>query len=147
MEGMNKRVAPLIAKITLGFVVLVPLYTYLLLAIKGLPDFANSHQVEVVTWLFQSTWLAALASGLVVSVAVSVIVSQTPYFHDPFDFGRCFSLGAVLGALAEAPATYLVRALSHRPYSDFWMAGAMMAGFLAGGTLIPLLLRKRGLPI
>jgi len=131
----------LIVKIALGFVVLVPLYTYSLLVLKGLPSFAESHQIDVVIWVYERTWLAAAVSGVVVSAMVSVIVRRTAYFHSPFDFGRCFSLGAVLGVLAEAPATYVHRAFSHRPYSDFWMAGAMITGALAGATLVPLVLR------
>jgi hypothetical protein len=124
----------------LGFMGLVPLYTYLLLVLKGLPAFAVSHQIDVLAWVYESTWLAALISGLLVSVVLSIVVKRTPYFHRPFDFGRCFSLGGIMGALADTPATWLHRSLSHRPYSDFWMAGASMAGFLAGATLIPLLL-------
>jgi len=125
---------------TLGFVVLVPLYTYLLLFLKGLPSFAAPHPIAVAVWVYESTWLAALISGLLASAVLSVIVGGTPYFHEPFDFGRCFSLGGIAGALTEMPATWLHRAMSHRPHSDFWMAGASMAGFLAGATLIPLLL-------
>jgi hypothetical protein len=125
---------------TLGFLLLVPLYTDILLVLKGLPGFAASHPMDVVVWVYASTWLAALVSGLLVSAVATLIVRRTSYFHQPFDFGRCFSLGGIMGALAEMPATWLHRTISHRPPSDFWMAGASMAGFLAGATLIPLLL-------
>ena len=125
---------------TLGFTVLAPLYTYILLVLKGLPEFAMSHHGEVLLWVYQSTWPAALASGALLSMIIVLTVRQTQYFHQPFDFGRSFSLGAVCGTLAEVPITSLHRALSGRPHSDFWMAGAMMSGCLAGATLVPLLL-------
>jgi len=125
---------------TLGFTLLVPFYTYVLLVLKGLPDFAVSHPIDVVAWVYESTWLAGLVAGLVVFAATLAIVRRTPFFHRPFDFGRCFSLGGITGALVEMPATWLHRSISHRPHSDFWMAGASMAGFLAGATVIPILL-------
>jgi len=132
---------------TFGFVILVPLYTYFLLVIKGLPDFAASHPFDVVEWVYASTWMAALMSGLLVAASVISVVRSTPFFHQPFDFGRCFSLGGISGALAEIPSTWLYRYLFHRPHSNFWIAGASIAGFLAGATLVPLLLWVVGRPV
>lgn len=140
---MNDKPIPggtFIAVATLGFVVFAPLYTYILLVLRGLPAVAISHQLEVVIWVYRSTWLAALISGVVVSAFVLMVVRRTVFFFQPFDFGRCFSLSGVTGAIVEVPATCLHRTLSNRPHSDFWIAGAMMAGFLSGATFLPGLL-------
>src|SRR5438045_3614740 len=96
--------------LTGAFLILSPFVTYLLLSIKGLPSFAISHQGQVLVWIYSVTWVPALLAGLLLSGTVSTLIQKTPYFHCPYDFGRCFSLGAIAGALAEAAATAFYRA-------------------------------------
>ncbi len=124
----------------LGFLMFAPLTTYALLVLKGLPVFATAHQGDVLIWVYQMTWIPALIAGGLVSLAAILLTAKTSFFHHPYDFGRCFSLGAISGALAEALATCSYRAISHRPFSAFWIAGATIAGFLTGSATISLLL-------
>jgi hypothetical protein len=127
---------PLALAIAGGFLVTAPLATFVLLVLKGLPDFAASHPGEVLIWVYNVTWKPALLAGVLLGGVVVTMVSRTRSFHQPFDVGRALSLGAVGGALSEAVATGLYRSLSHRLFSDFWIAGAMIAGCLAGGLLV-----------
>jgi hypothetical protein len=135
---------PVALTMTAGFLATAPLTTFVLLVLKGLPDFAASHQGEVLLWVYTVTWKPALLAGVLLGGVVVTIVSRTRSFHQPFDFGRSLSLGAVVGALAEALATGLYRALSHRMFSDFWIAGAMIAGCLAGGLIVAAVLWRLG---
>jgi hypothetical protein len=132
-----------------SFSLLTPLVTFLLLWAKGLPDFASTGQVFV--WAYAVTWVPALVAGVLLAVIVCGVIQRTPYFHNPYDFGRCFSLGAISGALTEAFTTFVYRAVTRHPFSDFWIAGAMIAGCLSGAALVPLILwystkKNRSLP-
>ena len=130
----------IVVRATFSFVVLSPLMTFVLLLFKGLPPFAAGHTFDVVEWIYQTTWLVALMSGLWLSLVLTGIRSWLHFFIQPYDFGRCFSLGAVSGALAQAFSTWVYRALSHRPFSSFWIADAMIAGALAGSGITAFLL-------
>jgi hypothetical protein len=123
-----------------SFLLLTPLVTGFLLWMKGFPDFAAGHPWAVFLWIYNVTWVPALVAGVLVAVVVSGVVRRTNYFHKPFDFGRSFSLGAIVGALAEAFATWFYREVTRHPFSDFWIAGAMIAGCLAGAALVPAVL-------
>lgn len=123
-----------------SFVIETPLITYALLILKGLPSFAVPHWMDVLAWVFQATWLAGGIAGLLVSVIVWTIIQRTGFFTRPYDFGRCFSLGAIIGTLAEAFSTLLYRHFSHRPFLSFWIAGAAMTGCLVGSFTTSLVL-------
>ncbi|HVO32803.1 MAG TPA: hypothetical protein VMU17_02740 [Elusimicrobiota bacterium] len=123
-----------------AFTALAPLFTFLLLVIKGLPSFAAPHWPDVLLWVYQVTWLAAAVAGLLLSGILVAIRRKLSYFLSPYDFGRCFSLGAIAGATVEAASTWTYRRLSHHPFSSFWIAGAMMAGCLAGMVIVPAIL-------
>jgi hypothetical protein len=125
----------MIVFMTVSFLLLSPLCTFGLLFLKGLPAFAAGHTFEVLVWVYQVTWMPALSSGLLLAGVLIAIRPWLPFFIRPYDIGRSFSLGAVTGALAEALSTWGYRTLSHRPFSSFWIAGAMIAGFLTGAGL------------
>jgi hypothetical protein len=125
----------------LSFLAVTPLVTLLLLWMKGLPTFAVEHVGEVLIWVYGVTWVPALLAGTLLAVIVSTVSKETDYFHRPYDFGRCFSLGAIVGALTEALATWGYRALTHHPFSDFWIAGAIISGCLSGACLTAFFLR------
>jgi len=118
-----------------SFLILAPLTTFLLIVLKGLPAFAASQLGEVLIWVYTVTWIPALLAGALLGGLVVMSAARTSYFHQPYDFGRSLSLGAIAGALAEALATWTYRAVSHRLFSDFWIAGAMITGCLAGGVI------------
>lgn len=126
----------------LGFLGLSPLVTFGLLWAKGLPDFAAGHLDQVVLWVYSMTWAPALLTGIVLAALVYWIVGETKYFHQPYDFGRSFSLGAVLGCIVQGGATLGYRALTLYPLSDFWVAGALIGGCLTGALLVPLILSR-----
>jgi hypothetical protein len=44
--------------------------------------------------------------------------------------------------LFEAPATWIYRAATHRPFSAFWTADAVIAGCLAGAVSLALVLHR-----
>jgi len=138
------RLVPLM---TMAFVIGAPIITCALLALKGLPVFASPHGMTVLAWVFHVTWMAALMAGFLVSILVWKVVNSTGFFTQPYDFGRCFSLGAITGALAEAFTTWIYGHFSHRPFSNFWIAGATIAGCLVGSfTTAILLARSKRLP-
>jgi hypothetical protein len=118
------------------FLLLAPLVTFLLIWLKGLPDFAIDRPWDVLLWVYSVTWIPAIMTGGLLSGTVIQTASQTRYFHQPYDFGRCFSLGAIAGALCEALSTTIYRTVSHRLFSDFWIAGAMIAGCITGGVVV-----------
>ncbi len=124
------------------FVLLTPFITFCLLLLKGLPSFAVAHAFETLLWVYQITWIAGLLAGAMMAGGVSVTVSRTGFFHRPYDFGRSFSLGAILGALCQGLATGLYRVVVHKPFSSFWIAGAMLAGCLTGGAAASIALWK-----
>jgi len=124
---------------TIGFGVLAPLILFGLLCIKGLPPFAVDHPEEVLFWLYTSTGVQSLLAGGFLSGALVLLKSRWGYFIWPYDFGRSASFGAVAGAILYSVATVIVRVISGKPYSDFWIAGALMAGCLAGSILTSLL--------
>ncbi len=128
--------------LTLGFLVGSPLITFLLLWVRGLPDFAQGHLDQVLIWVFSVVWIPALFSGALLSALLAFIVAHTPYFHKPYDIGRSISLGAVLGAVLQALTTLGYRALTHHPFSDFWIGGAMIAGCLTGALMVPFILKQ-----
>jgi len=137
----------LVVLMTASFVMGVPVLTYGLLALKGLPAFAASHWINVLSWVFHVTWMAALMAGVLISILVWKMVNSTGFFTRPYDFGRCFSLGAITGAFAEALSTWMYGRLAHRPFSNFWIAGATIAGCLVGSlTTAIVLARSKKLP-
>src|SRR5581483_2206357 len=91
------------------FLAFAPLCTFVLLFLKGLPHFATGHEWDVVVWVYQTTWAPALASGLLLAGALRGVRPWRSYFTQPYDIGRCFSFGAIVGALAEACATGVYR--------------------------------------
>jgi hypothetical protein len=111
-----------------------PAVTFILLWLKGLPSFTQGRLGRVIVWSYEA--------GMLLALVVWIIVRRTKYFHQPYDFGRCFSLGAVLGAVIQALSTWLYRFLTHHPFSDFWIAGAMIAGCLTGAFLTAFFLRR-----
>jgi hypothetical protein len=131
---------PLRAVLTGSFLLLTPLVTYLLILMKGIPEFATNQQGQVLIWVYAVTWVPSLLAGLLLSGVVSMFIQKNGYFHKPYDFGRCFSLGAIAGAISEAIATAFYRAVTHHPFSDFWLAGAMIAGCLSGAVLTSIIL-------
>jgi hypothetical protein len=133
---------PTTLKASISFLVLSPLMTYGLLIGKGLPSFAVDHLWTVLVWVYQVTWIPALLSGLSLSLVLTGIRSRVLFFIRPYDFGRCLSLGVVLGALTEAASTWGYRLISHRPFSSFWIAGAMISGALAAAIIVPVLLLR-----
>ena len=123
-----------------------PAVTFLLLWLKGLPLFIEGHLGKMVVWAYEVTWLPAGVAGIILALSLKSVTRKTGYFHAPYDFGRAFSLGAVLGALIQALSTWLYRSLTHHPFSDFWIAGAMIAGCLSGAFLTAFFLRKASIP-
>ena len=130
-------------RIVVTFTLLSPLITFGLIVFKGLPSFAADHLWDVFVWVYQVTWIPALLSGILLFLVLAGLKPWLSLFVEPFDFGRCFSLGAVSGAIAEALSTWGWRAISHHPFSSFWIAGATLSGAMAGAILIPAILRKR----
>ncbi len=126
----------------LGCMVAIPLVTFLLLWIKGLPDFARGHLDQVVLFAYVETWLPALLTGAALSIVTAMIIQRTSYFHRPYDFGRSFSLGAVLGALLHGALTFLYRSLTEHVFSSFWIAGAMIAGSIVGAIGLSIILSR-----
>ncbi len=124
----------------LSFTLLTPLVTFLMLWARGLPNFAQGYFLTVVFWVYSVTWAPALLAGALLAAVVYGVIRRTDYFHKPYDFGRCFSLGAITGSLAEALSTWAYRELIHHPFSDFWIAGAMISGCLVGAGLTAWLL-------
>ena len=129
-------------KTTLSFVVLSPLITYGLLIGKGLPSFAAGHLWDVLVFAYQMAWIPALLSGLLLSLVLAGVRPWALWFIRPYDFGRCFSLGVVSGALTQAASTWGYRIISHRPFSSFWIAGAMISGAIAAAIIVPILLHR-----
>lgn len=125
-----------------GFLIGSPLVTFVLLWLRGLPDFAQSHLDQVLIWVYSVVWAPAAFAGAFLATVLGFIISQTPYFHKPFDFGRSLSLGAVLGAVLQALTTLAYRALTQHPFSDFWIGGGMIAGCLTGAVLVPWVLQQ-----
>jgi hypothetical protein len=123
-----------------SFLLLTPAVTAVLLWLRGLPDFVRGYPGAFVVWVYGVAWVPALVAGVLLAVIVSGVVRRTAYFHQPFDFGRSFSLGAIAGALTEAFATWFYREVTRHPFSDFWIAGAMIAGCLSGAVLVPAVL-------
>jgi len=117
-----------------------PLAMFGLLVTKGLPSFAAVQTWQAFLWVYQVTWMPALLAGVLMASLTVVLTARSPYFHQPFDFGRSFSLGAICGALFEAFATWLFRWITHHPFSQFWIAGSTIAGCLAGGISVSFLL-------
>jgi hypothetical protein len=123
-------------------VLLSPLVTFGLIIFKGLPSFAVGHLLDVFVWVYQVTWIPALLSGLLLWFVLIGLRPWLLFFIEPYDFGRCFSLGAVVGAGVEALSTWGWRAVSHHPFSGFWIAGATISGSVAGAILMPAFLRN-----
>lgn len=122
--------------IILGFLILSPILTFFLFLVKGLPDFARARLLLVLGWVFQTTWLAALVAGVLIAAIVLATVQRTPIFIYPYDFGRCFSLGAIVGGIAEALGTYVqFFLLFHSAPSGFRLAGDIMSGCVAGAVV------------
>jgi hypothetical protein len=119
----------------------VPLATFALLAMRGLPSFAVFKTWEVFLWVCQVTWVPAVISGVILGGVTGSVGSRSAYLHYPYDLGRCFSVGAIVGALGEAFSTALFRRLTHHPFSGFWIAGATISGCIVGGLLTALILR------
>jgi len=129
-------------RIVLSFMLLSPLITFGMITFRGLPSFATGHLSDVLVWVYQVTWIPALLSGILLWRVLAGIKPWLFFFVEPFDFGRCFSLGAVTGAVVEALSTWGWRAISRHPFSSFWIAGATLSGSVAGAILMPALLRK-----
>jgi len=134
------RKIPIALQIVVPFVILVPLVTLGLLMMKGLPSFTNGYEAEVVVWVYRLTWLPGFLSGGLLALVLISLRSRIYYFIRPYDLGRCFSLGAITGAVAEAFSTWAYRAISHHPFSSFWIAGAIIAGAVTGSALTSLVL-------
>src|SRR5665213_166958 len=132
----------MIAFTTILFSIVAPLCTFGMLFLKGLPHFTAGHALDVVIWIYQVTWIPSLISGLLLSAVFYGIRPWRSYFIQPYDFGRCFSLGAIVGAITEASTTWGYRMILHRPFSGFWIAGEMIAGFLVGATLSVIVLGR-----
>jgi len=126
-------------KTTLTFLIFAPLVSFVLLVIKGLPHFAIDHPIDVLVWVYQATSLPALVSGGLLAAVLAGVQPRIGFFTEPYDFGRCFSLGAIAGALAEAFSTAAYRALTHHPFSGFLIAEAMIAGAITGAVIVPIL--------
>ena len=137
---MRNNTAIIVIRTTLSFMILVFFFMFGLLVLKGLPSFAADEQVTVLGWVCQVTWLPALLSGLFLSLVMIGIHPRLAFFVQPYDFGRCFSVGGIAGALAEALSTWAYRTLSQRPFSGFWIGGAMISGFFAGALIVSYLL-------
>lgn len=142
----NPRSAPsfirFVSVTTISFFIGAPAMTYVLLALKGLTAFAAPHRIEMMAWVFHVTWMSALMTGLSVSMIIWKIVSGTGFFTQPYDFGRCFSLGAIIGACAEAFWTWMYGRVAHRPFSNFWIAGATIVGCLVGSLTTAVVLAR-----
>jgi len=136
----------LIPALALSFWAMTPLTTFVLLWLKGFPTFADSHLGQVMVWVYEVTWAPSLLSAVILALLVLLIIKRTEYFHRPYDFGRCFSLGAILGAGAHAGSTWLYRSITQHPFSGFWLAGALIAGSLTGAFLCSFYLRHASTP-
>jgi hypothetical protein len=130
----------LIATITVAFALLGPWVTLGLLALKGLPPFVHDRFGQMILWVYLETGVPALAAGLLVSSLAVSVVRRSRTFHQPYDFGRCFSLGAIVGALAHGATTFLFRLLMQRRFSSFWIGGEMIAGSLTGAAILSFVL-------
>jgi hypothetical protein len=125
-----------------GFFVLVaPLVTFALLWLKGLPAFAIDRPLQVLVWVYLATGVPAFLAGIFLAGAFLAIPPLWSYAAPLDDIGRSFSAGAIVGSLSEALATIVYREVSRRPFSNFWIAGAMITGFFVGGILMPLVFR------
>jgi uncharacterized protein (TIGR02246 family) len=138
MPAFRARIRPI--AVAVGFCIAAPLVTYAALMLRGFPSFVSGHPWIILGWAYSVTWVPAVLSGVILGVAVAAVVRRTDSFHAPYDFGRCFSLGAIVGAIAEAFATTVYRVVSHRGFSDFWIGGSMISGCLAGAVVVPIVL-------
>jgi hypothetical protein len=126
----------------LAFVLLSPLMTFVLLWMKGLPDFAEGKKGEVILWVYGMTWVPALITGLLLSVLIARIVRKINYFHKPYDVGRCLSLGAVLGATIQGLATHGYRMVQGLIFSSFWIATGAISGAIVGAIVVAVVLSR-----
>jgi hypothetical protein len=134
------------ARMIISFTILSPFITFGLIVFKGLPGFAANHVIDVLIWVYHVTWVPALLSGVLLWLLLRVLQPHLAFFTKPYDLGRCFSLGAISGGIADAFFTWGWRAISHHPFSSFWIAGATLSGSIAGAILLPGILRTLSKP-
>lgn len=124
-----------------SFVLAAPLVTFALLWLKGLPAFAINQPLTVLAWVYLATGVPAFLAGIFLAGAFVAVPPLRSYAAQPQEIGRGISAGAIIGSLSEALATVVYREVSRRPFSNFWIGGAMITGFIVGGLLVPLLAR------
>lgn len=130
-------------RITTGFGLLVPAVTLCLLKLKSFPTFPGSDWANALPWIYRALTFPSILAGLLVSGVAVLITRRTHLFHDPYDFGRAVSLGAVTGAFAQVAAVaaqHLWQYQQKLPH-NFWLATAVMAGCLCGALIVALCLR------
>jgi hypothetical protein len=131
-----------LALLVIVFAVGAPLITYTLMWLKGIFTFEDSAWKIALAWTYQVTLFPSLVSGTAIWGLLRAITQRTAYFHRPYDFGRCFSLGAVTGAVLHSAGVCLSFLIIHphgRP-SAFWIATGLMAGALCGSATVSLIL-------
>ncbi|MFA5974610.1 MAG: hypothetical protein WC859_00395 [Elusimicrobiota bacterium] len=135
-----------VAGFYVSYVLLVHVLLWMFLIIKGVPSLVQGHPLLFVGWVIETTWLAALIGGGLLMGVTIFLVRCTNCFHHPYDFGRCFSLGAIVGSLAQALGITLQFLLQfHQLPTGFRVGGAFLSGCLAGGLVVAFFLWRLSL--
>jgi len=121
--------------VSLSAALLTPLTTFLLLWMKGFPNFADEHKTYILLWCFETTGPTGLLSGLLLAALFWVIRPRWGWLIWPYDFGRSVSVGAVGGAAAHVLGMLVYRFAIGKPFSTFWMSGAILSGAICGAII------------
>lgn len=140
MKAMKERLWPVPQGWAIGLMVsytlLCPLVLLGLFWLQGLPGVALSHPLTFLLWVFSDTWLASIVSGAALAWGTRFLIQRTGYFHQPFDVGRSFSMGAIGGALAQAGGLWLhFLVLFHHAPTAYRTAGNIIAGCISGAII------------
>ncbi|MFA5976281.1 MAG: hypothetical protein WC859_08995 [Elusimicrobiota bacterium] len=86
--------------------------------------------------MIETNWLATLVGGGLLWAVSVFLARRTTYFHQPYDFGRCFSLGAIVGSLTQMIGSLIQFPVQFHQFPTwFRLGGALISGCLTGGIV------------